>query len=217
MTVLAMDDPDEPDPAIQLRESPGAADAQARLEQAQARISDRYGDGPQRDVALRTAGDVLSGNDSLAAAGAGFAEAQDAARTAEARLVGALATENGTFRELADATGLDVDTIANVVQRDKVTILSKPGCVQCDATERALTKAGVDFVKVDVAENEQAYAIAQGLGYLQAPVVIGIDGEHFSGFRPDRLKAMATVSVGDESSEPDHEPPRTTTPDGPDI
>ena len=31
------------------------------------------------------------------------------------------------------------------------------------------------------------------LGYLQAPVVVA-GGEHWSGFRPDRIKALAGVA-----------------------
>nr|WP_245885893.1 glutaredoxin domain-containing protein [Xylanimonas oleitrophica] len=71
--------------------------------------------------------------------------------------------------------------------RDKVTVLSKPGCVQCDATARALTTKGIDFVKVDVTDDDQALDLARGLGYLSVPVVVMPDGEHWAGFRPDRI------------------------------
>lgn len=73
-----------------------------------------------------------------------------------------------------------------------VTVYGKPLCVQCDATVRALTKAGIPHAVVDVTEDPDALARIKALGYMQAPVVI-VDGgaEHWSGFRPDKIKALA--------------------------
>ncbi|MGO1200054.1 MAG: glutaredoxin-like protein NrdH [Dermabacteraceae bacterium] len=70
-----------------------------------------------------------------------------------------------------------------------VTVYSKPLCVQCDATKRALTKAGIDYDVVDVTEDAEGLTKIKALGYVQAPVVITGDG-HWSGFRPDRIKAL---------------------------
>lgn len=70
-----------------------------------------------------------------------------------------------------------------------VTVYSKPLCVQCDATKRALTKAGIDYDVVDVTEDADGLAKIKALGYVQAPVVITDEG-HWSGFRPDRIKAL---------------------------
>lgn len=71
-----------------------------------------------------------------------------------------------------------------------ITVYSKPRCPQCDATARLLDKQGLDYTKIDVTEDAQALEYIKGLGYQQAPVVIVGDGEdHWSGFRPDRIKA----------------------------
>ncbi|WP_263310038.1 glutaredoxin-like protein NrdH [Brachybacterium atlanticum] len=70
-----------------------------------------------------------------------------------------------------------------------ITVYSKPLCVQCDATKRALDKAGVPYKLVDVTEDAAALARIKALGYLQAPVVIA-DGDHWSGFRPEKLRAL---------------------------
>ena len=43
---------------------------------------------------------------------------------------------------------------------------------------------------VDITEDATARDYVMSLGYLQAPVVVTGD-THFSGFRPDRLKALA--------------------------
>ena len=71
-----------------------------------------------------------------------------------------------------------------------ITVYTKPACVQCNATYKALDKNGLDYTVVDITTNEQARDYVMGLGYLQAPVVVAGD-DHWSGFRPDRIKALA--------------------------
>ena len=71
---------------------------------------------------------------------------------------------------------------------------SKPLCVQCDATKRALNKAGVAYDVVDITEDADALAKVKSLGYVQAPVVIAGE-DHWSGFRPDKIKALAGVGA----------------------
>lgn len=71
-----------------------------------------------------------------------------------------------------------------------ITVYSKPSCVQCDATYRALKKQGLDYEVVDITTDPEALASVKALGYQQAPVVFA-DGDHWSGFRPDKVKALA--------------------------
>ena len=52
-----------------------------------------------------------------------------------------------------------------------VTVYTKPQCVQCNMTYRALE-------------------MVESLGYMQAPVVIAGE-EHWSGFQPDKINALA--------------------------
>ncbi|MFE5702180.1 glutaredoxin-like protein NrdH [Rhodococcus koreensis] len=73
-----------------------------------------------------------------------------------------------------------------------VTVYTKPDCVQCNATYRALDKEGIDYSIVDLTENPAARDRVTGLGYLQAPVVVAGD-QHWSGFRPDRIAALAAA------------------------
>ncbi len=71
-----------------------------------------------------------------------------------------------------------------------ITVYSKPSCVQCTATYRALDKLGLDYEVIDLAEDEAALLEVMALGYQQVPVVV--DGEeHWAGFRPDRIQAAA--------------------------
>ena len=70
-----------------------------------------------------------------------------------------------------------------------VTVYSKPACVQCDATYRALDKHGIAYDVVDLTQDHTALELVRSLGYLQAPVVIAGD-THWSGFRPDQITAL---------------------------
>ena len=71
-----------------------------------------------------------------------------------------------------------------------ITVYTKPACVQCNATYKALDKAGIAYEKVDISIDDEAREYVLGLGYLQAPVVVAGD-EHWSGFRPDRINALS--------------------------
>lgn len=71
-----------------------------------------------------------------------------------------------------------------------VTVYTKPSCVQCTATYRALNARGIEFEIFDVSVDEKALQAVKDLGYLQAPVVITED-EHWSGFRPDKIDELA--------------------------
>ncbi|WP_232549292.1 glutaredoxin-like protein NrdH [Propioniciclava soli] len=71
-----------------------------------------------------------------------------------------------------------------------ITVYSKPACVQCTATYRAMDKLGLEYEVIDLAEDEAALLAVMAMGYQQVPVVV--DGEeHWGGFRPDRIKAAA--------------------------
>lgn len=97
----------------------------------------------------------------------------------------------------------------NATSRYDITVYSKPRCPQCDATARLLNRMGAPYTKVDVTEDDVAYAFVKQFGYQQVPVVIvrdlHVEGdgrddnivEHWSGFNPDRVKraAMATLEA----------------------
>jgi glutaredoxin-like protein NrdH len=72
-----------------------------------------------------------------------------------------------------------------------VTVYTKPSCVQCNATYRALDSKGIEYEVLDLSQDEQALAAVKELGYLQAPVVITDEG-HWSGFRPDKIDELAS-------------------------
>ena len=76
---------------------------------------------------------------------------------------------------------------------DPITVYTKPACVQCNATFRALERQGIGYTAIDISEDQEAREYVLSLGYLQAPVVVA-GGDHWSGFRPDRIKILAQVA-----------------------
>jgi Glutaredoxin-like protein NrdH len=67
-----------------------------------------------------------------------------------------------------------------------ITIYSKPACVQCTATIRAMDQKGIAYQIIDISADNAAYETVRELGYMQVPVVIAGD-EHWAGFRPDKI------------------------------
>lgn len=74
-----------------------------------------------------------------------------------------------------------------------VTVYTKPACVQCNATYRALDKKGIAYQSVDLSQDPDALERVRALGYMQAPVVV-TDEDHWSGFRPDKIAAIADAA-----------------------
>lgn len=71
-----------------------------------------------------------------------------------------------------------------------VTVYTKPACVQCNATYRALDKKGIAYNSVDITQDAEAYDRLLALGYQQAPVVTAPTGD-WSGFKPEKIDELA--------------------------
>lgn len=71
------------------------------------------------------------------------------------------------------------------------TVYTKPGCMPCRATERRLGQHGLTFALVDVSQNPAALDALVAEGYRETPVVKTADGHAWSGYRPDRIDALA--------------------------
>ena len=78
---------------------------------------------------------------------------------------------------------------------DPITVFTKPACAQCNAVFHALDKMGIEYRRVDISTDPEARDYVMALGYLQAPVVYAGPDNHFSGFRPDRLQALANLTA----------------------
>lgn len=76
-----------------------------------------------------------------------------------------------------------------------ITVYTKPSCVQCNATFRALDARGLEYRSVDLSEDPNALDVVKAMGYMQAPVVV-TDNDHWSGFRPDKIATLAAGGAG---------------------
>lgn len=78
-----------------------------------------------------------------------------------------------------------------------ITVLSKPSCMQCDATKLTLISKGFTFSEIDMSQDAEALSLAKSLGFLQAPVIIvrnpttGEITDKWSGFRPDKIDELS--------------------------
>ncbi|MFT0848218.1 glutaredoxin-like protein NrdH [Actinomycetaceae bacterium L2_0104] len=73
-----------------------------------------------------------------------------------------------------------------------VTVYTKPDCVQCSATKRTLNKYKIPFSEIDLSANADALDRLKAAGWMRAPIVETADGEMWSGFRPDRIRELAS-------------------------
>lgn len=71
----------------------------------------------------------------------------------------------------------------------KVTVYSKPNCVQCEQTKKFLDRKGVDYTVVDLTEDAEALSKVKSLGFSSAPIV---ETEHdtWAGFNPMKLNSI---------------------------
>ncbi|KGF20792.1 MULTISPECIES: glutaredoxin-like protein NrdH [Micrococcaceae] len=70
-----------------------------------------------------------------------------------------------------------------------VTVYTKPACVQCNATYRALDKKGIEYDVVDMSQDADALERVRSMGFMQAPVVV-TETDSWAGFRPDKISEL---------------------------
>lgn len=75
-----------------------------------------------------------------------------------------------------------------------VTVYTREGCVQCNATTRDLKKAGIEYALIDLTHDEAAAEALRREGHQQMPVVV-TENETWTGYRPDLIKAYARLSA----------------------
>ena len=70
-----------------------------------------------------------------------------------------------------------------------ITVYTKPACVQCDATKRALDKIGLEYNTVDATTDEAVYDMLVEKGFKAMPVVNAGD-DWWSGFNPEKINGL---------------------------
>jgi len=73
---------------------------------------------------------------------------------------------------------------------ERAKVYTKPNCVQCNATYRALDKNQIPYDSIDLTQNEEELERLRALGYMEAPIVEA-GQERWSGFRPDKIGELA--------------------------
>lgn len=69
-----------------------------------------------------------------------------------------------------------------------ITVYTKPDhCKQCDMTKDVLRKEGIEFQELNIYDHMD---LVRELKYASAPVVVVTSELHWSGFRPDLIKAL---------------------------
>lgn len=78
-----------------------------------------------------------------------------------------------------------------------ITVYTGPACPRCEATKRALDKAGHGYSTWDTGESDRERFRAAGHRSLPVVVVTNDHGEtldEWSGFRPDKINALEQPS-----------------------
>lgn len=68
-----------------------------------------------------------------------------------------------------------------------ITVFTKAGCIQCNATIQRFEKSGKEVNVVDIEKDEAGFSKVNELGYRGLPVVM-VGETHWSGFQPDMIK-----------------------------
>ncbi|HEX9174880.1 MAG TPA: glutaredoxin-like protein NrdH [Mycobacterium sp.] len=76
---------------------------------------------------------------------------------------------------------------------EAITVYTKPACMQCNATFRALDHAEIAYTKIDITQDRTARDYVLSLGYLSLPVVYVSPALHWSGFRPEKLRSLSAA------------------------
>lgn len=71
-----------------------------------------------------------------------------------------------------------------------ILVITSPGCQPCRMTKKMLEDRGIDFTERNVSEDFEALELAKSLGHSSSPVVVTGAGEHWSGFRPDKIDSL---------------------------
>lgn len=72
---------------------------------------------------------------------------------------------------------------------NKVTVYSKPDCIQCNFTKKWLKERNVPYTELNVEEDEEALSKVREMGYQAVPVIV-TETENWYGFQPDKLAKL---------------------------
>lgn len=68
-----------------------------------------------------------------------------------------------------------------------------PSCVQCNQTKKLMDQLGIVYVEVDLREHPELVEKFKQMNHLTAPIVTVGENTIWSGFKYERIKALAHV------------------------
>lgn len=71
-----------------------------------------------------------------------------------------------------------------------ITLYTKANCQPCRLTKRLLDDNEIEYEAVSVDDDPDTIERLIAMGHRQMPVVVVNDEVHWSGFRPDKIKAL---------------------------
>lgn len=71
-------------------------------------------------------------------------------------------------------------------------VFTKNSCVACRQTKKKLAELKIDFIEIDIDEDEVAREELLAGGWQQAPVIYSSLGS-WSGYNPDKLESLANL------------------------
>lgn len=75
----------------------------------------------------------------------------------------------------------------------EVTVYTKTGCMQCQATKTLMDRLGIEYNLIDISNNTGITAFLQREGHKSLPVVFvdhDEDTDSWCGFRPNLIKQL---------------------------
>lgn len=76
-----------------------------------------------------------------------------------------------------------------------ITLYTTPCCTDCSAAKSSMNSAGIEFAQINLSAFPSSLEYVLSLGHQRAPVTViqdedGIEVDHWSGFRPDKILAL---------------------------
>lgn len=87
----------------------------------------------------------------------------------------------------------------------KITLWRKPGCVQCDMTEKEFDKRGIVYQVKRLDRSPKAVERFLEMGFMAAPIV-ETDVKRWSGFRLDKIKSLDSYLKSERNNQPKPQP-----------
>lgn len=75
-----------------------------------------------------------------------------------------------------------------------IRVWTNENCVQCDQTKRFLDKSNIQYLTLDLSQNQDDLQRFLDMGFKSAPIV-ETDSDIWSGFKLDKLKMLAKENM----------------------